>query len=204
MISTNKSIRYLLLISIFFTIARCDPVHIKYSPEHLRSFRWTVPPNYNFENINKLAPDILLKKTSETKVKGTHNKTRRDKRAGKAKIKMIFANTHGLASFLRASNIINLTKNSVCFLSETWVTKHKYTNVFDEKFCMVYHADKNKRGRPFGGLQLIVNPKLNPQPISESKHHLAIELRGISIIGCYFDPTCEVDTIIIFPQLNKI
>ena len=85
MISTISSIRYLLLLSIFFSITRCDPVHVKYSPEQLRSFRWTSPSDYNFENIKKLAPDILLKKASETekKTKRTHKKANRVKRDGK-------------------------------------------------------------------------------------------------------------------------
>ena len=118
-------------------------------------------------------------------------------RGGKIKIKVLFANTHGLDSFMRASNVTSLLKSSVCFLSETWQTKEKYTNLFDNKFGMVTHANKHHKGRPFGGLQMIANPNLKPRPLSKGENHLALEIRGLSIIGCYFAPSCDLDSMIL-------
>lgn len=89
-----------------------------------------------------------------------------------------------------------IMKNSVSFLSETWLTSTKYTSMFERKFCMVSHADKYTKGRQFGGLHIIANPNLKPKPISESKRILALEIRGVSIIGCYYEPSFEINSII--------
>lgn len=124
------------------------------------------------------------------------NNPQGNKRAGTAKTKISVANTHGLNSFVRAIGKTLLMTSSVCFLSETWMTKYKYTNIFEGKFSMVSHANRKFRGRPFRCLKLVANPNLQLIPLYQSQNVLAMEIRCTTIIGCHYEPNFEIDSII--------
>ena len=186
-----NAIEIAIMISIFIYITKGQKTQISYTPDQLLSFRWNTYTNKSFENM-KIQNSILKKIAKPTSSK-MDKRSGKNKRGGNMKIKILFANTHGLDSFMRASNITNLLKSSVCFLSETWLTKDKYKNWFENKFCMVAHAKKHPKGRPFGGLQLLANPNMNPRPFSQGDNHLALEVRGLSIIRFYFTPSSDLD-----------
>ena len=135
-----NAIEIAIMISIFIYITKGQKTQISYTPDQLLSFRWNTYTNKSFENM-KIQNSILKKIAKPTSSK-MDKRSGKNKRGGKMKIKILFANTHGLDSFMRASNITNLLKSSVCFLSETWLTKDKHKNWFENKFCMVAHAKK--------------------------------------------------------------
>ena len=48
-----------------------------------------------------------------------------------------------------------LSKNSILFLSETWMTENKYQDLFPEKTTFVVHPKKKSKGRALGGLKTV-------------------------------------------------
>ena len=82
-----------------------------------------------------------------------------------------------------------LNKNSILFLSETWMTENKYEDLLPEKTTFVVHAKKKSKGRPFGGLQMIINKKLKPKLISKDDNHICVSACGLTVCGFYFNPS---------------
>ena len=124
----------------------------------LLNSRYTTPPKVGLEWLNKNGNDALagiLKK-------------KKNKRRGRTKARLLFLNCHGRASMERTLSTDTwdlLNKNSFLFLSETWMTEQKYQDLFPEKTTFVVHAKKKSKGRPFGGLQMIINKTLKPKLI---------------------------------------
>ncbi|KAG1672160.1 RNA-directed DNA polymerase from mobile element jockey [Nymphon striatum] len=53
------------------------------------------------------------------------------------------------------------------------------------------------RGRPSGGLQCYINPKIDAKLISSDFNHMCILLPFVTLIGIYFSPKTDIDDILI-------
>ena len=95
----------------------------------LLNSRYTTPPKTGLDWLNKNSNDALagiLKK-------------KKNKRKGRTKARLLFLNCHGRASMERTLSNDTwdlLNKNSFLFLSETWMTEHKYRPISrKDNFC---------------------------------------------------------------------
>jgi hypothetical protein len=88
-----------------------------------------------------------------------------------------------------------LSKYSVAFFSETWLTSPK-SLILDKDFFQVPAVRATRRGRPSGGLHLYCNPQLQPRLISSCFNYIAVQLATLSVVGVYFKPNSDLDDII--------
>ena len=89
-------------------------------------------------------------------------------RGGSSKVSAFFYNVNGREKLERSlDNKLDLNKignHSFVFLSETWLTEKKSSSLFPDKDFFVEHAEKNARGRPFGGIEMYVSKHLQATP----------------------------------------
>ena len=173
------------VLAIIVTSANSEIIY-KYSPDFLYSQRWKSERNQ--------LPNSQLKALEEHGI--LSNKIHLRKRNGRTKISTSFINCHGRAAFLRSADKSFLQKHSVIFFSETMLIENKHHLCLENKTNFHVHAEHPRRGRPIGGLEMYVSSYLQPDLISSDANHIAIEIRGTTIIGFYFNPSTDVDDII--------
>ena len=97
----------------------------------LLNSRYTTPPKIGLEWLNKNGSDALTDIV----------KKKRNRRRGRTKARLLFLNCHGRASMERTLSNETwdlLNKNSILFLSETWMTEKKYQDLFPEKTTLPF------------------------------------------------------------------
>ena len=154
------------------------------------SARFSVPPAIGLDWINREGNSEV---TGILGVKKIWNRRR-----GKTKSRLMFLNCHGRAAMERTLTSDTwdlLHKNGFLFLSETMMQERKFHDLFSNKTAFVVHAKKHSKGRPFGGLQMIVNKSLKPQLLSKDDNHICVTACGLTVCGLYFNPESELDDI---------
>ncbi|KAG1650721.1 hypothetical protein GQR58_027787 [Nymphon striatum] len=129
--------------------------------------------------------------------------THRGKRSGLSLHSILFLNAHGIRTALASTP--QLAHHSIAFFSETWDPTSSPL-ITDKDFFSVAATKPPGRGRPYGGLHMYVNPKLNAKLLSSNDSHISIQLKNISIIGFYFRPGTDLDDILISlaTELNNV
>lgn len=101
-----------------------------------------------------------------------------------------------LLAWIEACDEEFLSKHGTTFLAETWIKAGKYKECITGKTAFVQHArSSGGRGRPSGRLEAYVTSALDPKIVVQSDMVLAVLVRDVLIVGCYFKPTLEIDEI---------
>ena len=90
-----------------------------------------------------------------------------------------------------------LKKNEVTFLSETWSTAPS-SPCQGKTFFSVPATKSTGRGRPSGGLELLVSPSLSSRLLSSSDHHLCVHIPNLNltVVGVYYKPSLDMDEVV--------
>ena len=110
-------------------------------------------------------------------------------------ISLLFWNVNGKRRFLNCFNNLDmqiLNKNDVIFLSESWCTHPQSTLSGKDFFCSEALMSQNG-GRPSGGLELYSPVTEFGKLISKTRHHIAIKLKELIVIGVYYRPDLDFD-----------
>ncbi|KAG1681447.1 hypothetical protein GQR58_011837 [Nymphon striatum] len=134
----------------------------------------------------------------------SHNRNKRHRRGGKAKLTCLFWNAHGRSSVsdkVATDNFLN--RFSIPFLCETWITNP--SSILPNKDLFISEAHKPKIGRPSGGIDINTNPNLRISLIYKSQHNINVLIRNIHFIGGYYKPSTELEDLLsdIQVALNK-
>ncbi|KAG1673369.1 Relaxin receptor 2 [Nymphon striatum] len=116
--------------------------------------------------------------------------------------KTVFDSVKNLQSFA-SSNIDfeDLTNHTVSFFCETMLLPKDSGKSFISDRTPFHvpasRATGGGRGRPSGGLQCYINPKIDAKLISSDFNHMCILLPFVTLIGIYFSPKTDIDDILI-------
>lgn len=122
---------------------------------------------------------------------------RKRRRGGSKKLSILYVNAHGRQNLLRSCSERFLAKHGVTFFGETWLTEARHTVCMAKKSSFVQHATTTTgRGRPSGGLEAYVTEALEPTLLYQSDMILALAIRDLSLAGCYFKPSLDIDDIV--------
>lgn len=109
-------------------------------------------------------------------------------------VKIMIWNVEGLNSVLTATPFLAFQENDILFFTETFATEDTEINNF---YGIHSPAKKGDRGRPSGGLSCFVKSHLQPlNGINCTENTLTVSTRLVNIVGVYFAPNTEPETII--------
>lgn len=111
-------------------------------------------------NIKTCLSDRVI---SILKLNGILRKKKKCSSGARSKVSAVWYNVHGQMGLGRnLPNTSVLARNSVVFLSESWLVETKAKPLLNNKDFFIVHAEQGQRGRPHGGIEAYISRCLKP------------------------------------------
>jgi hypothetical protein len=89
-------------------------------------------------------------------------------------------------------------KADVILLTETFIMPDAADTLPTTHYAFHSYATKGTRGRPSGGIVILVKPELQPRRITNSTNHVAVSINNVTAVICfYFPPDYDIDNLVL-------